>query len=285
MFVAWPLYVLHAVLTGTSLALVNALDIKDGFGFSAGLFDFLLNWNIATKPALLIVIGIGYAIVYYFTVPVRDPKWNLRTPGPRGRRRGVPRDGGHERLRRAQCSLLPIGWSPRRGSSRRGGSLVDGDRIADVGPAPPPGRRRRSLPGATVVPGFVDAHAHGGGGASFDGGTPDDAATAVAPTWRTAPPRSWPAWSPTPRDAARRSSAELRRPRRRRAARRHPPRGAVAQRRHVPAPTTRRCSSTPDPGERRRPRRGRPRPPADGHARPRAAPARWTRSAGSPRPG
>ena len=49
MFVAWPLYVMHAVLTGTSLALVNALDIKDGFGFSAGLFDFLLNWNIATN--------------------------------------------------------------------------------------------------------------------------------------------------------------------------------------------------------------------------------------------
>ena len=34
MFVAWPLYVIHAVLTGTSLALVNALGIKDGFGFS-----------------------------------------------------------------------------------------------------------------------------------------------------------------------------------------------------------------------------------------------------------
>ena len=67
MFVAWPLYILHAVLTGTSLALVNALDIKDGFGFSAGLFDYLLNFNIATKPLLLIVIGLGYAVIYYFT--------------------------------------------------------------------------------------------------------------------------------------------------------------------------------------------------------------------------
>ena len=52
MFVAWPLYVIHAVLTGTSLALVNALGIKDGFGFSAGLFDYVLNFNIATKPLL-----------------------------------------------------------------------------------------------------------------------------------------------------------------------------------------------------------------------------------------
>ena len=39
MFVAWPLYLLHAVLTGTSMALVNALGVKDGFGFSAGAID------------------------------------------------------------------------------------------------------------------------------------------------------------------------------------------------------------------------------------------------------
>jgi len=81
MFVAFPLYVLHAVLTGTSLALVNALGIKDGFGFSAGLFDFLLNWNIATKPWLLVPIGLGYAVVYYFLFRAVIRRWNLRTPG------------------------------------------------------------------------------------------------------------------------------------------------------------------------------------------------------------
>jgi PTS system N-acetylglucosamine-specific IIC component len=81
MFVAFPLYVIHAVLTGTSIALTNALDIHDGFGFSAGLFDFLLNWNIATKPGLLIVIGLGYALVYYFLFRFVIRKWNLRTPG------------------------------------------------------------------------------------------------------------------------------------------------------------------------------------------------------------
>ena len=81
MFVAFPLYVIHALLTGTSMALTNALDIKDGFGFSAGLFDFVLNWNIATSPALLIVIGLGYAVVYYFLFRFVIRKWNLRTPG------------------------------------------------------------------------------------------------------------------------------------------------------------------------------------------------------------
>ncbi len=81
MFVAWPLYVMHAVLTGTSLALVNALGIKDGFGFSAGLFDYLLNFNIATKPLWLIVIGLGYAAIYYFSFRFVIRKWNLKTPG------------------------------------------------------------------------------------------------------------------------------------------------------------------------------------------------------------
>ena len=81
MFVAWPLYIIHAVLTGTSLALVNALGIKDGFGFSAGLFDYVLNFNIATKPLWLIVIGLGYAALYYFLFRAVIRRWNLRTPG------------------------------------------------------------------------------------------------------------------------------------------------------------------------------------------------------------
>lgn len=81
MFVAFPLYVIHAVLTGSSLALVNAIGIKDGFGFSAGLFDYLLNFNIATKPLLLIPIGLAYAAVYYFLFRFVIRKWNLKTPG------------------------------------------------------------------------------------------------------------------------------------------------------------------------------------------------------------
>lgn len=81
MFVAWPLYVIHAVLTGTSLAISNALGAKDGFGFSAGLFDFVLNWNIATKPWLLIILGLIYAAIYYVLFRFVIRKWNLRTPG------------------------------------------------------------------------------------------------------------------------------------------------------------------------------------------------------------
>ncbi|RKT56420.1 PTS transporter subunit EIIC [Saccharothrix australiensis] len=81
MFVAWPLYVVHAFLTATSLMITNALGIHDGFNFSAGLFDMVLNWGIATKPLLLVGIGLVYAVVYYFLFRFIITKWNLKTPG------------------------------------------------------------------------------------------------------------------------------------------------------------------------------------------------------------
>jgi PTS system N-acetylglucosamine-specific IIC component len=81
MFVAYPLYVIHALLTGTSLALVNALGIHDGFGFSAGAIDYLLNFRIAQQPLLLLVIGVAYGALYYFLFRFVIVKWNLPTPG------------------------------------------------------------------------------------------------------------------------------------------------------------------------------------------------------------
>jgi N-acetylglucosamine-6-phosphate deacetylase len=56
--------------------------------------------------------------------------------------------------------------------------VADGT-VADVGPGAPPRPTDLDLPDATVVPGFVDVHVHGGGGASFDGGDPAAAETVV----------------------------------------------------------------------------------------------------------
>lgn len=81
MFVAWPLYLVHAVLTGTSLMLVNFLGIHHGFGFSAGAIDYLLNFGIAQNPLLLVPIGLGYAAVYYVVFRFVIRRWNLRTMG------------------------------------------------------------------------------------------------------------------------------------------------------------------------------------------------------------
>ncbi|MFE0927702.1 N-acetylglucosamine-6-phosphate deacetylase [Streptomyces mutabilis] len=49
--------------------------------------------------------------------------------------------------------------------------IVDGTRIADTAP---PGADVVDVSGHWVVPGFVDIHNHGGGGASFAGGTAED---------------------------------------------------------------------------------------------------------------
>ncbi len=81
MFVAFPLYIVHAVLTGTSMALVNALDIHHGFTFSAGLIDFVLNFGKSQNGWMLIPIGLGYAVIYYFLFSFVIKRWNLRTPG------------------------------------------------------------------------------------------------------------------------------------------------------------------------------------------------------------
>ncbi|ALG11699.1 PTS transporter subunit EIIC [Kibdelosporangium phytohabitans] len=80
-FVAWPLLIVHAVLTGVSLAVTNALGVHDGFGFSAGAIDYVLNWNLATKPWLIIPIGLVFAVIYYSVFRFVITKWNLRTPG------------------------------------------------------------------------------------------------------------------------------------------------------------------------------------------------------------
>jgi PTS system N-acetylglucosamine-specific IIC component len=80
-FLAYPVYVIHAVLTGTSLALTNWLDIHQGFGFSAGAIDYVLNFNIATRPLWIIPIGLAYAVLYYVLFRFVITKWNLRTPG------------------------------------------------------------------------------------------------------------------------------------------------------------------------------------------------------------
>lgn len=80
-FVAWPLLLIHAIFTGSSLALTNALGIHDGFTFSAGAIDYLLNFGKATHPLLLIPIGLGYAALYYITFSFIIKRWNLPTPG------------------------------------------------------------------------------------------------------------------------------------------------------------------------------------------------------------
>ncbi len=83
MFVAFPLYVIHAVLTGLSLAIAYALDIHLGFSFSAGLADLLLYGTAPAAKNIPLLIGMGavFFVVYYVLFRFAITKWNLRTPG------------------------------------------------------------------------------------------------------------------------------------------------------------------------------------------------------------
>ncbi|ANW20016.1 PTS transporter subunit EIIC [Streptomyces clavuligerus] len=81
LFVAPALYAVHALLTGVSMALTWALGVKDGFSFSAGLIDYVINWGLATKPWLIIPIGLGFAAVYYVIFRVAIKVFDLPVPG------------------------------------------------------------------------------------------------------------------------------------------------------------------------------------------------------------
>ncbi|MFF9769763.1 PTS transporter subunit EIIC [Streptomyces sp. NPDC053086] len=81
MFVAPLLYVLHAVLTAVSMAVTWGLGVHDGFNFSAGLIDYALNWHLATKPWMIIPIGLVFGAIYYATFRFAIIRFNLKTPG------------------------------------------------------------------------------------------------------------------------------------------------------------------------------------------------------------
>jgi PTS system N-acetylglucosamine-specific IIC component len=81
MFLAPLLYLIHAVLTGVALVIMSMLGVKLGFGFSAGLFDYILNFTKSTKPLLLLPIGAIYFVVYYGMFRVVIARFDLKTLG------------------------------------------------------------------------------------------------------------------------------------------------------------------------------------------------------------
>ncbi|MFE5582910.1 PTS transporter subunit EIIC [Kitasatospora sp. NPDC056531] len=80
-YIAPALYGVHALLTGASMAVTWGLGVHDGFSFSAGLTDYVINWGLATKPWLIIIIGLCFAAVYYALFWFIIVKFDLKTPG------------------------------------------------------------------------------------------------------------------------------------------------------------------------------------------------------------
>src|SRR6202795_2337135 len=81
MFLAPVLYALHAVATGLSMVVMDLFNVRLGFSFSAGLFDYVLNFSHAQHPLLLLPIGGAYFALYYAVFRVCIVRLNLATPG------------------------------------------------------------------------------------------------------------------------------------------------------------------------------------------------------------
>ncbi len=95
MFLAPALYMLHAILTGVFAFIVGAFGMQIGFGFSAGLIDYVLSipksMEIANakggfagamaNPAWMWVVGAGAAAAYFFSANFMIKQFNLSTPG------------------------------------------------------------------------------------------------------------------------------------------------------------------------------------------------------------
>lgn len=81
MFLAPLLYLIHAVLTGAAMALMRVLNVHLGFGFSAGFFDYVLNFSKATNPLLLLPVGAAYFALYYGVFRWAIVRFDIKTPG------------------------------------------------------------------------------------------------------------------------------------------------------------------------------------------------------------
>ncbi|QTN00407.1 PTS N-acetyl glucosamine transporter subunit IIABC [Sediminibacillus dalangtanensis] len=81
MFLSPLLYVVHAVLTGISMMVALWLDVRHGFGFSAGFIDYVLNFGIAQNPIILFIQGLVFAAIYFVVFYVLIIKLDLKTPG------------------------------------------------------------------------------------------------------------------------------------------------------------------------------------------------------------
>ncbi len=85
LFVAPLLYVIHCVLAGLAYMLMHVFGVGVGMTFSGGLIDLflfgILPGNSKTSWIWVVIVGIGYFIVYYLLFSFLIKKLNLKTPG------------------------------------------------------------------------------------------------------------------------------------------------------------------------------------------------------------
>lgn len=83
MFLAFPLYIVYALLYGIFAAVTVALGFRAGFCFSAGATDLIFSSSLpaAANTWLIIPLGIAAFVVFYLVFLFAIRKFNLKTPG------------------------------------------------------------------------------------------------------------------------------------------------------------------------------------------------------------
>lgn len=85
LFVAPILYGIHCVFAGLAYMLMHVFNVGVGMTFSGGLIDMLLfgvlQGNAKTNWIWIVIVGIGYFIVYYLLFSFLIKKMDLKTPG------------------------------------------------------------------------------------------------------------------------------------------------------------------------------------------------------------
>ena len=81
LFVAPPLFLVHALLAGFSFTVMDLLHVKNGYTFSGGGIDYVLNYGLSTNGWIVIPFGLLLGVLYYVIFRFAIRKWDLKTPG------------------------------------------------------------------------------------------------------------------------------------------------------------------------------------------------------------
>lgn len=85
LFVAPLLYGIHCVFSGLAYMLMHVFNVGVGMTFSGGFIDLflfgILQGNAKTNWIWIVIVGIGYFLVYYFLFTLLIKKLDLKTPG------------------------------------------------------------------------------------------------------------------------------------------------------------------------------------------------------------
>lgn len=85
LFVAPIMYVVHCILAGLSFMLMHIFNVGVGMTFSGGIIDLVLfgvlQGNAKTNWTWIIIVGLAYAVIYYFVFSFMIKKFGYKTPG------------------------------------------------------------------------------------------------------------------------------------------------------------------------------------------------------------